>query len=352
LILIINLLLSPEFEPHMCATASISNSIDNLPRRPELPPRLRILFIASAERVGGWLVESFVAEAKSEVILDEVMGSVAGLSRLREELYDLVLVSYQPGNLDALELLEGYRTGVADSPLIVLGTQSEQEIGAHCYALGAEAYLCVNTMTTQNLFWIIARAVQGYQLRHENRRLSQSLNRRLQQEHDEADRVLNQQQALIDDLETIQQQSDPESLAVPARRRKGLRTASHSEEPVARRPDLPDELIDHYRELLRTYVIMGSGNLACELSRLAELLVGAMVTARETMQLHLFALEEMVQGLGSRSTRHVVTRADLLILEIMIHLVEGYRRRYHQRTATDDQPMLSGFEMPPIARMG
>ena len=36
---------------------------------------------------------------------------------------------------------------------------------------------------------------------------------------------------------------------------------------------LPSELISHYRELLRTYVIMGSGNLTGELKRLAELLV-------------------------------------------------------------------------------
>ncbi len=64
---------------------------------------------------------------------------------------------------------------------------------------------------------------------------------------------------------------------------------------------LPAELTAHYRELLRTYVIMSWGDLADELRRLAELLVAAGLTARQTLQLHLDALGELVYGLGTRS---------------------------------------------------
>ena len=38
------------------------------------------------------------------------------------------------------------------------------------------------------------------------------------------------------------------------------------------------------------------------------------------MQLHLHVLEELVHGLGARSTRHVMTRAGLLALEVTVHL--------------------------------
>ena len=65
---------------------------------------------------------------------------------------------------------------------------------------------------------------------------------------------------------------------------------------------------------------MGSGNLSGELRRLAELLVVAGLTARQTLQLHLHVLEELVHGLGSRSTRHVMNRADLLALEVLLHV--------------------------------
>ena len=338
----------------MSATVTSINQISSQEKTPALPPRMRVLFITSVHRTGGWLAEAFASEVSSEIDLDEVVGSVAGLGRLREELFDVVLVSHEPGELDALALLEGYRTGVADAPIIVLGTESEQEMGSLCFELDAEAYVCVNTTTKCHLRWVVSRAIMHHEILRENARLSQSLRRRLQQEHDEASRLLGQQQALIDDLDAIRQrnaQVEPSDIP-PAKRRSGLaRVPTDPDTPIARRPDLPDELIDHYRELLRAYVIMGSGNLAHELSQLAELLTSAAVNACETMQLHLFVLEEMVQGLGSRSARHVMTRADLLVLEIMIHLAEGYRKRYQQRVTPARQLLLPGFEMPSVASL-
>ena len=301
---------------------------------------MRVLYIATGQRTGGWLAEAFAADSASEVVLEEAQGSMAGLARLRDEPFDAVLVSHQPGELDALELIEGYRTGVADSPIIVLGTQSEQEMASPCYELGADAYVCVNTTTTRNLIWVVARAVQRHELLRENNRLTQAQRHRLQQEHDEAGRLLRQQRALIDDLETLRHRGNTSgavelSDAEPCDARQGA---------AAGPPELPAELINHYRELLRTYVIMGSGNLAGELRRLAELLTTAGVTARETMQVHLYVLEELVHGLGARSTRHVMTRADLLVLEIMIHLAEGYRLRYVERADPDVQGILPGFD--------
>ena len=88
---------------------------------------------------------------------------------------------------------------------------------------------------------------------------------------------------------------------------------------------------------------MGSGNLGDELKCLADLLVNAGLTARQTMQLHLKVLEELLHGLGARSTRHVMTRADLLILEVMVHLADGYQRRYLERVDPPQQILLPGF---------
>ena len=76
---------------------------------------------------------------------------------------------------------------------------------------------------------------------------------------------------------------------------------------------------------------------------MAELLCGADLTARETMQLHLQVVEELVRGLGARSTRHVMTRADLLALEVMMHLAEVYRVRYWEQDHPPVQRSLPGF---------
>ena len=79
------------------------------------------------------------------------------------------------------------------------------------------------------------------------------------------------------------------------------------------------------------------------------LVVGG-VTASQTMQLHIGVLEEMIRALGNRSARHVMNRADLLAMEVMIHLAEGYRQRYLQQTRPLRQLELPGFdEVTPVA---
>ena len=74
-----------------------------------------------------------------------------------------------------------------------------------------------------------------------------------------------------------------------------------------------------YRGLAKTHLH--------HLATLAELLAGVGVTAPQAMNLHVQVLEELVRGLRSRSARHVMTRADLLVLEVLVHLAERYRLR-------------------------
>jgi hypothetical protein len=63
------------------------------------------------------------------------------------------------------------------------------------------------------------------------------------------------------------------------------------------------------------------------------------------MQLHVQVLEQLVQGLGNRSARHVMSRADLLVLEVMGHLADGYRQRYTERRHPPQQLELPGFQL-------
>jgi DNA-binding NarL/FixJ family response regulator len=296
-----------------------------------LPPRIRILFIALPHRPGGWLADAFAADSACEIFLEEAASVAAGLERLQEELFDAVLVSHEPDTLDALDFAEGYRAGGAEEPILVLGMQSEQELAAQCFEAGADGYVCVPTSTTRNLIWTIARAIHYRHLLRENHRLTVAERVRLQREHEEADRLLGQQRAIVSELEELRH-GDRE-LLIPA-------VCSHLQEQF----ELPEPLVDHYRELLRTYVIMGSGNLSGELRRLAEVFATVGLTGRQTMYLHLKVLEEQVRGLGSRSTRHVMTRADLLVLELMVDLAETYRQRYYSRTSPPEQQLLPAFE--------
>lgn len=304
-----------------------------------LPPRMRVLFITSAQRTGGWLAEAFAADSASEVLLEEAVGMPAGLSRLREEAFDAVLVSHDNHGLNAFDLLDAIRTGSSDEqPIVVLGHAAEQEMAPLCYEAGADAYACVNSATTRSLIWGVARAIERHQLISDNRRLQQSQKYRLEQEHEEALRLLDQQRAMLADLEQIRRAAHRD-----ARPLECEPAVTGSVQPGVPGPALPPSVVNHYRELLRVYVIMGSGSLSGEMAKLAELLAEASVTAHQVMMLHVFVLEEMVGGLGSRSARHVMNRADMLILEVMIHLAQGYRQRHLERVHPPVQQWLPGF---------
>jgi CheY-like chemotaxis protein len=300
---------------------------------------MKVLYITTLHRTGGWLAEAFAADSATEVHLSEAVGVTSGLARLRDEVFDAILVSHEPEVLDALEFVEGLRGGGAEEPVIVLGAASEQEMAPLCFEVGADGYCCVTISTIRALIWQVARAIERFQLLRENRRLLMDQRQRLDLEHQEAQRLLVQQRSLITQLKTIRAEepeaTDPLDQLSP---HDPLRDRAQSAMEA-----LPAQLVSHYREMLRAYIIMGAGNLTEEMASLASLLATAGVTSRQAMQLHLQVLEEIVHGLGNRSARHVMNRADLLVLEVMIHLAEGYRRQYLQIARPALQLTLPGF---------
>jgi len=316
-----------------------------------MPSRIKILYVTTLHRTGGWLAEAFASDSASDIVLEEAIGVTAGLTRLREELFDAVLVSHEEGVLDALDLIEGLRAGGNEEPMLILGTEPTAEMSPLAYEVGADAYCCVAETTTRSLLWTFARAIERFQLLRENRRLVQTERQRLTQEHHEAERLLSEQRSLIAELEWIHdgQTTDDPGNGRP-RSRANLLTTAPKPATAPTECHLPEPLVNHYREMLRAYVVMGAGNLSHEMTKLASLLADAGVAAQQTMQLHVQVLEELIQSLGSRSARHVMNRADLLVMEVMAHLADGYRQRYHNRTHPPQQLTLPGFIPSPEAK--
>ena len=161
-----------------------------------MPPRMKVLYISSSQRTGAWLAEAFAADSATKVVLEEAMGTADGVGRLREEVFDAVLVSHQPGELDALELIEGYRAGGAEVPILVLGATTSRKWRCLCYEVRADGYVDVRNATTRNLIWLVVRAVERHQLIRENQRFSQAEQGRRQRQRDEARRLLEEQRSL------------------------------------------------------------------------------------------------------------------------------------------------------------
>jgi len=278
-----------------------------------LPPRMRVLYVTTHQRTGGWLAEALAADSASTVILEEAQGFGAGASRLRDEVFDAVLVSHDPGELDALALADALRAGGSDEPLVILGEEPQADMMALCLEAKADAYLCVHDTTTRTLIWVVSRAIEHQRLQRDHRKLAQAEERRIDHERTEIDQQVAEQRGLILALEANANATEQANALSTCGAQPNAPTV------------YPTELEAHYRELLRAYVVMGTGNLASEMRALAQLLAGAQVTAAQTLELHVRALENLLAGLGARSARHVMNRADLLALEVCMHLCEAYR---------------------------
>lgn len=276
-----------------------------------LPPRMRLLCIGALEPSWVSLTLQLDAEGCTEPILKWVSNATEALALLRKESYDCLLINQtlldgprESGN-GSLNLVRAVRASGCNDPVVVVVATADDETWSEACELQIELLLTPNGLESMALVPMLKRALQRVDLVRENHRLEMSERRRLTRERKEAGHLLNEQRQIIRDLTELVQ-AHRESTTQP--------------------PQLPEELNCYYQELLRTYVIMGSGGLGAEITKLAELLAVAGLSPRQALELHLERVEELVSGLGSRSTRHVMARADLLALELMIHLGECFQK--------------------------
>lgn len=271
----------------------------------EMPPLVDALLITGSSHLGRSLAEALANDSATEVRLREAVGLAAGLACLRERVYDIVLVAHDHVELDAPAVLDAIHSASSDTqPIIVLGMAADQEIAALCYEAGADAYLCLRTTATRTLLWQIARARERRQLLRENERLRIAQRQRDAWEEDEAVRLLEQQRLLA------------HAHVSDATNSPATWTASEA---------IPWALRGDYVELLRAYVVMGSGHLGPTLEEWAERLAAHRPAAGAVLSMHLRGVELVLEGLGGRGGRHIHNRADLLLVELLMRIADRYR---------------------------
>ena len=270
--------------------------------------QLRVLFVTTPARLGSWLVEGFADECQADVVLEEAFGAADGSARLNEERFDAVVVTHDDERLNAFEVVLAAENTGFDGPLIVVGSHAEAELDGMCYDAGADAYLCLAHATPSALMWRISQTIELGALRRENDRLKAARG-------EYGTTEIHDARSLLEDQRLVFQLPD-----------------SHEDSSLGDGSlndiEFSDELQRHYQELLRAYIVMGSGSMAGDIDRLAAILVSSQFSLRDATRLHFTVLDEMVRGLGSRSARHVGDRAGLLSLEVLARLGDKYRRRY------------------------
>lgn len=159
---------------------------------------------------------------------------------------------------------------------------------------------------------VLKRAIFRSERTRQSRRLEIAQTKRMARERDEAEQLLNQQRRIIDDLDATnvmrQAMLDCFGRVAPCR------TA------------LPPEINSYYQELLRTYVIMGSGNLGGEIAKLADLLAVAGCGPRGV---EFASRTRRIVGWRPGQSQHATHSGSRGFARgrLMIHLGESYRRR-------------------------
>lgn len=276
----------------------------------QLPASLRVLFISNSCSFSSELINGLNASSLCEVEVETVDSILAGLGMLRDRTFDVVVMGVEDGltadrpDIDLGVELGSIRTSCSTvQPVIVLGTIPSQAIVVECFQSGADAYLDLTATTVTHLIWQLARSSERQKLLAENQRLNQHRVQQVVREADEATTRWKEQSAMA----VIQ-----------------TSCSEHGGSGDSREFDA--NLMGYYREVLQTQIIMGSGNLSDEVSRLGGLLVDERMTADAVLRMHLAIVKDMIHELGNRSARHVMNRADALVIDLLRQVAEGYRQ--------------------------
>ena len=232
-----------------------------------------------------------------------------GLALLRDQSFEVVLLTEKAVEGRLRGIVDSIRAGGSpNQAVIVVGSEPGESLAVSCFEDGADDYVDLTSTTKAGLIWQLARASKWRKLSAENQRLRQNQQQQISRQAEEALARWTEQSNLLGVAELVNRNWPAE--------------------------ELPN-LRGYYREVLQAHIIMGSGQAATELERLTEIFVDEQITAQQLMRMHLTVVHEAIHELGDRCARHVMNRADSLVIDLLIRISDGYHRRSTNRLSND-----------------
>ena len=324
---------------------STEPELESDPQATAIPPQARFLCAGRVEPSWVSLTLQLDAAGCHEPSFRWIDDAGKMLTLLREESFDglileaefcrvgLAVAGESEPERCELAVLRALRGAGCDDPVVLLTSRVHDDLVIAADRYAAELLVSPAMWYSPALGVTLRRAVERTQLVRDHYRLSVVERRRSRRDREEAAGLLHQQRRIIEEFlhgTTSLPARDERSPGDGAARSFGTELcegAVAADSSGSAEPAVPTEIVLYYHELLRTFVIIGSGSLASEIRKFAESLAEMRLSPRQVMRLHLGRVEELVRGLGSRSSRHVLARADLLALEVMIYLAECFQQR-------------------------
>jgi hypothetical protein len=326
---------SPTANP-LLAVADPHGVVGDAPARPPLSTP-RLLCVRGSEPSWVSLALGFHSAAIDIPRLVWVATSREALGRVRDEQFDCVLVDYPPAGVSPSDdngpfgLVRALRTAGHEEPVVIVALLFTDPDWTEACLLDCDVFVSPRGWNSASLGRLVLRSVRRGAQAREHRQLTIADHRRLVREREESEQLLAQQRQIISELESLPDLLESRS---PGSGERGNRSLNLDPAPILE--PVPSEFTASYAGLLRSYVLMGSGSLAGEIAETADRLLAARVSPPEALQLHVHCVEQLMRGLGNRSARHVVARADLLAVEMMTHLA----------SRTQQAAALSGIVQP------
>ncbi|MEZ6047690.1 MAG: hypothetical protein R3C11_19345 [Planctomycetaceae bacterium] len=252
------------------------------------------------------------------------------LNLVHEHEYDVLIFAFRRlTNFEAEvgNLLRSIRLSGNSDPVLLLVEQMPAQTLASCYEADIEFLHTSLFWDSPALVFALERARLRHRMQEEHLAWGRERKQKLIQEKKESERILEQQRNMLSDLKSLAR-SDilADELTDPSFSRQ-LEVHPSQSRALSGTSTIVTELTRYYAALLKSYVVMGTGSLNEEIKEVAFQIEMSGLSIRETMALHLEQVEALMTGLGNRSSRHIMSRADLLILELMMHLAEQKKTR-------------------------
>lgn len=262
----------------------------------------KLMLVGVGPRVAVELTELYRLGRRSLPSIQVFATATGALEQLAEESFDCVLVVHSalrvPSGIDAQNVCTAIRAaGSTDAILVLTALASDPLFQAVCET-AAEIYVGTTPWQSPALLQMIDRAIRQRELTRDSQRRTWADSQRVDRERAACEEILRHQRQLL------------------------VQTASRQFGSVD--AILPPQLPQIYREILRTYVMTGTVSLTVEIKKLAQTFALARLTPRQVWQLHVEQVELLVKGIGQRSARHILDRANVLCLELMVLLCEFF----------------------------
>jgi len=270
----------------------------------EQPARWRLICVSTT--LPRWTTLAVqLADAKLPHPRIEWVDSAALLMEcLRNDHYDAILVEHvsprADSAIDTRKLLAGLRGGGHLHAVVVLISTPDDDLLAAIAQQECEALVSLSPWESPALLPLIQHAARQAELQRAYHGLQIKHQRRLQRDREEAEQLLRQQRQMLTAL--------VESPEIPAAETTLVAIGAE------------------YQVLLQAHLINQVEQPSQAISDLASALVQADISPAQVLSLHTDAVSRLVAGLGEQSSRHIVTRADRIGLDLMRQIADGYRR--------------------------